>query len=307
MDSALSSYLLQSLRAALRAGEAILSVYRDDFGVSYKDDRSPLTAADRKSHEIIAAALSSGTLSPLPLLSEEGINIPYARRKRWKRFWLVDPLDGTKEFIKRNGEFTVNIALVEGNRPVAGVVYAPVPDAAYFAGRGMGAYSISGVRLSALFRLSPPGFEASGNDAPQGAERGEELMDSILSAANRLTASGVCVQDTGAVTVIGSRSHTGKEFSDFVGRLKTRYDSVEIVPAGSSLKFCLVAEGKADLYPRFGPTMEWDTAAGDIIVEEAGGRVIDAETHSELRYNKQDLLNPSFIAMHKEAIKWQNR
>lgn len=295
MDLDLSSYLLHALAAALRAGEAILSVYRDEFTVSYKDDSSPLTAADRRSHEIIGAAVSSRLLPRLPLLSEEGKTIPYARRRLWKSFWLVDPLDGTKEFIKRNGEFTVNIALVEGHRPVAGVIYAPVTDTAYFAGRGVGAYRMHGAELSSIFRRAMPDFETSGGGALQSG--GQKLMDSIFSAARCLTAFSPPVHAPETITVIGSRSHTSENFSGFVKRLKTRYGKVELVPAGSSLKFCLVAEGKAHLYPRLSPTMEWDTAAGEVIVKEAGGKVIDSETRKELVYNKKSLINPPFIAL----------
>lgn len=298
----MSLYLLTSLRAALRAGDAILAVYRNEFSVGYKGDRSPLTAADRRSHRVIAAAVSSRKLPRLPLLSEEGKTTPYAERKQWKRFWLVDPLDGTKEFVKRNGEFTVNIALIEGNRPVAGVIYAPVTGAAYFAERGSGAYTIQAAELSALFRRAASGGEASGAHARQRDGQEQALMESVVSAARRLAPLEPGAPANGSITVAGSRSHGSKEFCDFVERLRTRYENVELVPAGSSLKFCLVAEGKAHLYPRLGPTMEWDTAAGDVILSEAGGRVVESGAHGELTYNKENLVNPSFLALSDSLI-----
>ncbi len=239
---------------AKKAGEAILDVYTSEFAVEQKEDNSPLTLADRTSHEIISEYLMKR--HPFPVLSEEGKDIPYGERRQWEYFWLVDPLDGTKEFIKRNGEFTVNIALIHGGRPVTGVIYVPVSDVIYYAVDGEGAYKV----------------------------------EDGISARLPLPA-----QKDG-VTVVGSRSHGSKEFDDLVRGLRKKYGTLHFLSAGSSLKFCLVAEGKADIYPRLGPTMEWDTAAGQVIVEEAGGKVVDFGNKQPLRYNKESLLNGHFVS-----------
>ncbi len=240
---------------ARRAGAAILEVYhRPDFGIESKADDSPLTAADRKSHAVIDAGLRE--LDPaIPVLSEEGRDIPYAERRQWRRFWLVDPLDGTKEFIKRNGEFTVNIALIEDGRPVLGVIYAPALDLLYFGARGAG-----GWRQDAAGDVQTLGVRAPEADAGH--------------------------------AVVKSRSHPSGALAEYLEGVQV----AESVPVGSSLKFCVVAEGRATLYPRFGPTMEWDTAAGQAIVEAAGGRVVTArDPEVPLRYNKEDLHNDFFI------------
>jgi 3'(2'), 5'-bisphosphate nucleotidase len=242
------------IEIAKKAGEEILAVYGTSFSVLEKADRSPLTQADRRSHEIIAQALAM--LDDLPVLSEEGKSIPYSVRKAWTRFWLVDPLDGTKEFVNRNGEFTVNIALIENGSPVLAVIYVPVSGVLYHAEKGRGARRIKGGVTTAL-----PIAAGSGH-----------------------------------LRIVGSRSHASAEFTEYAARLKARYPESDFVSAGSSLKFCLVAEGTADVYPRLGPTMEWDTAAGQLIVEEAGGSVEEAGTRATLAYNKSNLLNPHFIA-----------
>jgi 3'(2'), 5'-bisphosphate nucleotidase len=234
------------------AGEAIMLIYQGDIEVEHKADNSPLTAADRAAHEVIAEGLKR--LTPdIPVLSEEGREIPYEERSGWRRFWVVDPLDGTKEFIKRNGEFTVNIALVEDSRVVWGVVYAPALDRAYWGGAGYGAYS-------------------SGGEGPV-----EPLKVAPASGAKPM--------------VVKSRSHPSEELERFLAELGPN----EAVAVGSSLKLCTVAEGRAQLYPRLGPTMEWDIAAGQAVVEGAGGRVRTLEGDPFL-YNKPVLRNGSFIA-----------
>jgi 3'(2'), 5'-bisphosphate nucleotidase len=250
----LDNKLLEKLvDVAKEAGRAILDVYGSGFEVEYKADRSPLTEADRRSHEIIKAKLNE--VSPeIPFLSEEGRQTAYGERKRWQSFFLVDPLDGTKEFINRNGEFTVNIALMEEDRPVMGVVHVPVQGTTYFAARGQGAHSQ---------RNGEPPRRIQVRDA-----------------------------DEDALVVVASRSHATPELEDFIAKLNVK----ERTSRGSALKFCLVAEGSADIYPRLGPTWEWDTGAGHAIVEEAGGRVLDLEG-APLAYNKESLKHRGFIAL----------
>jgi 3'(2'), 5'-bisphosphate nucleotidase len=262
--------LVEAVIASKKAGDAILEVYSSGFSVEQKEDRSPLTLADRRSHEIISRHLQALGNS-LPLLSEEGRDINYGERKAWEYYWLVDPLDGTKEFIKRNGEFTVNIALIYRDRPLMGVILVPVKDILYFACDGAGAFRLSGASaLKSSFSF-------------------EELKEAAVSLPLQ-TAT-----ETGTFTAIASRSHLSGETSSFLEELKKEHGEIEIVSAGSSLKFCLVAEGTADVYPRFAPTMEWDTAAGQAIVEQAGGSVLQHGTGGPLRYNKENLLNPWFI------------
>ncbi len=269
--------ILTALLAAKRAGEAILDVYGSDFAVEHKDDKSPLTLADKRSHEIIMDVLeqtitvNNGTV---PVLSEEGRGIPFDERKEWEYFWLVDPLDGTKEFVKRNGEFTVNIALIRNHKPVLGIIYIPVKDVFYFAAIDFGTYKLE--NSESLFDNSVDNLSI------------KELLDK----SQRLPLTN---NNKSSFTVIGSRSHTSEEFLEFVKLLNEKYGEVEFISSGSSLKLCLVAEGEADVYPRFGPTMEWDTAAGQVIVEQAEGSVMDIQTREPLRYNKEDLLNPFFI------------
>jgi len=246
--------LTPAIAAAREAGNAVMEVYASDFAVEHKDDKSPLTLADKRSHEIIVKRLSNITGKTIPILSEEGRGIPYEERKNWDYFWLVDPLDGTKEFIKRNGEFTVNIALIQGHRPVLGVIYVPVTETLYYAREGAGAY--------------------------------KESKGSTIKLPE--------LQTRGRFTIVGSRSHATPELAAFVEEMKKNHGEVDFISAGSSLKFCLVAEGKADVYPRLGPTMEWDTAAGQAIAEQAGVSVIDRETKRPLVYNKPNLLNPWF-------------
>ena len=267
----INSLLVDAVIAAKKAGDAIVEVYGSVFNVEQKEDRSPLTLADRRSHEIISGHLQAGKPASLPLLSEEGRDIPYKERKAWEYYWLVDPLDGTKEFIKKNGEFTVNIALMHRDRPVMGVVLLPVKDILYFAAEKTGAFKISDTSWIKN-RLSFRELQGKAQRLPIKAEKGERTF-----------------------TAIASRSHMSDETSAYLDTLKKEHGGLRTISAGSSLKFCLVAEGTADVYPRFAPTMEWDTAAGQAIVEQAGGVVLKYETGGPLRYNKENLLNPWFI------------
>ncbi|WP_457786667.1 3'(2'),5'-bisphosphate nucleotidase CysQ [Geobacillus sp. Geo 8.1] len=258
--------LIDLLKISLDAGKEILQVYENDFNVESKEDDSPLTLADKKSHETIVKGLSS--LYPnIPVLSEEGKSIPYETRKEWNYFWLVDPLDGTKEFIKKNGEFTVNIALIEAGKPVVGVIYAPVLDTAYFAKKSVGSFKLANASTV-------------------------EIQDDVelVNASVRLPLE----TKKEKISVVASRSHLSPETEEYIHKIKEKYGEVDITSAGSSLKFCLVAEGKADVYPRFAPTMEWDTAAGQAIVEQAGGIVVKID-REPLAYNKENLLNPWFV------------
>ncbi len=253
-----------AIAAALDAGKCIMEVYTSpetDWEVERKADNSPLTLADRKAHAAIVALLGG---TPFPILSEEGAHAPYAERKAWRRLWVVDPLDGTKEFLKRNDEFTVNIALVEDGAPLAGVIYVPATDVLYFGVVGDGAYVLEAARsveAADCFRL------------------GRKLPDAAHEA----------------YVVVASRSHLSPETEAFIEECRKQHAQVELRSAGSSLKICLVAEGKADVYPRLAPTMEWDTAAGHAIAVAAGCTVLNAETAQPLTYNKENLLNPFFV------------
>ncbi|MBI4684801.1 MAG: 3'(2'),5'-bisphosphate nucleotidase CysQ [Nitrospirae bacterium] len=286
----MKKYLPFILNIAIKAGKAILDIYYNkNFDVTYKDDKSPLTIADRQSHEIIMRHLSEKPFGDFPILSEEGKDIPYEERKRWEYFWLVDPLDGTKEFIKRNGEFTVNIALIHKDRPVLGVIYVPVKDVLYFAAEGINAYKL--VKTGIVEEFS----RESGNRM--------EILQSIINNSAELQLGQSTNQPINHVTIAGSRSHSTKEQEEFLDEIKKKYKEVEFISAGSSLKLCLVAEGRADIYPRFGSTMEWDTAAGQAIVEQAGGQVLDMKTKNPLGYNKESLLNPWFIVYGEKKYK----
>jgi 3'(2'), 5'-bisphosphate nucleotidase len=276
-----SEYLMDAVAAALSAGRAVLEVYRTDFDVEIKSDQSPLTLADKSAHEIIKSALDR---HGLPVISEEGRDVPYAVRKEWDILWIVDPLDGTKEFVKRNGEFTVNIALVEGMYPVLGVVYAPVPDVLYFASRKIGAYRLN--RGSAIDEAIDE------NQCPP-----DRYVERVIQQADKLP----CVPlHPRPYTIVASRSHGGSELSAFVEDKRAQKGTIEFLQAGSSLKICLVAEGAADIYPRLGPTMEWDTAAGQAVAECAGGTMYAHESRERLCYNKQDLFNPWFVVERPE-------
>lgn len=268
---------MTAIRAALEAGRAILDVYHSDFAVEHKEDKSPITLADRRAHEIIVRHLSG---FDIPILSEEGRNIPYEERKDWHILWIVDPLDGTKEFIKRNGEFTVNIALVRQGSPVMGVVFVPDQDTLYVASGDLGSYKLADRNILELLT------------AGQANAAGAASLDNILSRAVTLP---LARSEKRLFTIMGSRSHLSKEVEDFVAEKRREYGEVTFISAGSSLKLCLVAEGKADIYPRLGPTMEWDIAAGHIVAEAAGARVLRHDNGKPLIYNKENLLNPWFI------------
>ena len=243
---------------ARKAGAAILEIYGREFSVEEKEDKSPLTEADQKANDIIVAGLQ-GAYPEIPIISEEIKNQPYDERKGWGSFWLVDPLDGTKEFIKKNGEFTVNIALVEDGVPTLGVVYQPAKDRLYYAAKGQGAFKTG----------------SDGTTQPiQGGKHYAQLDK---------------------VRIVASRSHMSPETEEFVESLKAQGKEVDLLSSGSSLKLCLVAEGEADVYPRFAPTMEWDTGAAHAIALETGRKVLNPETREPLQYNKENLLNPWFI------------
>lgn len=262
--------LLTAIRAALEAGKEIMAVYTDpnsDFEIEKKADNSPLTIADRKSHAVIAKTLQE---TPYPLLSEEGKQIPVEERKNWNELWIVDPLDGTKEFIKRNGEFTVNIAFVQNGTPEAGVIYIPVKQELFFADCAYGAYKIGSI-----------------TELPADA-----TLDSLMNQGQRLPYAAPRKD----FVIIASRSHLTPETEAYINEMKQCHAQVETVSKGSSLKLCLIAEGEADVYPRFAPTMEWDTAAGHAIIRAAGKEVYQAGKQEPLQYNKEELLNPWFIA-----------
>ena len=288
----LTNHMITALPAVIEAGRAILKVYNRGFDVQYKDDQSPLTLADKKSHDIIVAHLSEQTSDRLPILSEEGQDIPFQKRRQWEYFWLVDPLDGTKEFIKRNDEFTVNIALVHRTRPVLGIIYVPVKDVLYFGATDLGAYKSEKRDL----------FEMIKENALKSKK--DEFLKPLIGCSTKLPyhVSHPRRYDS-PLTIVGSRSHSTKELENFVEYMREKHRIVEFISAGSSLKLCLVAEGRADIYPRLGPTMEWDTAAGQVIVEQALGSVLNYETDEPLRYNKENLLNPWFIVRSRFYLK----
>ncbi len=251
-----------AMKASILAGIEILKVYETGFDIEYKADNSPLTTADKIANDIIVKALEQ---TPYPILSEESKEIDFNIRKHWSRYWLVDPLDGTKEFISKNGEFTVNIALIENRKPVLGIIYAPVSGDLYYGISGEGAYKWN------IFNLE--NFDA-------------KFMEKIKIP---------CVDKQQGFRVVASRSHMNSETVEYIDNIKKNKPNLELVTKGSSLKLCLIAEGNADIYPRFGPTMEWDIATGHAIVEASGGRLMNADG-SEFLYNKENLLNPYFIA-----------
>lgn len=240
------------------AGLEILKIYKEDFEVYNKQDESPLTKADKNANDIIIKHLTE--LYPdIPYISEEVKNLDFSERKNWEYCWIIDPLDGTKEFVKKNGEFTVNIALVKNGKPVLGVVYIPVEDTYFFAEENKGAFKQIGNNEALLL--------------PKKADN--SIKQKLI--------------------VVASRSHLSEAVVSYVDALKDKGKEIEFVSAGSSLKFCLVAEGKADIYPRLAPTMEWDTAAAHVVCTEVGIQVIDNNTNKELKYNKENLLNPYFV------------
>lgn len=264
------SLLKTGVKAALLAGEEILRIYLTDFHVETKSDNTPVTTADKASGAIIARELA---VTNIPLISEEDTIAPYEVRKHWDKVWLIDPLDGTKEYVKRNGEFAVNIALVENNLPTIGIIYSPILKQIYFGAKGLGSFRITW--NTNITELTP-----------------EAIANSLFEYGRPLP-----LQITPAIyTMVASRSHLSREINDYLDKLKRMYGEVSLINAGSSIKQCWVAEGKAHEYPRFGKTMEWDTAAGQCILEEAGAALLHFETGLPLTYNKEDLQNPYFVA-----------
>ena len=252
----MSNVLNLVIDAAVCAGKKILQIYNSDFDVNYKKDNSPLTLADKEAHSIILSYLEK---TDYPILSEEGKDIPFNIRKTWDKFWLVDPLDGTKEFIKRNGEFTVNIALIKKNKPIIGVIYVPVYDTLYY-----------GSDSSAFKVLNYSSDSSSKHKLPIKFKKKK-------------------------FTIVGSRSHMSEETKLFFEKKQKEIGDIEVLAVGSSLKLCMVAEGKADAYPRYAPTMEWDTGAGHAIAKMAGCTITQYNTKDEISYNKENLLNPWFL------------
>jgi len=263
----MKTLLTVAIQAALKAGAEILKLYDTNFAVEHKDDNSPLTLADKNANEVI-----NGFLKPtqIPIISEENKQLDYSERKGWDRCWIVDPLDGTKEFIKRNGEFTVNIALVENGNPVLGVIYVPVSKELYF--------TTSDGNTSKKITVSSE----------------EDPVDELFRNAKEIRPR----ETPSVVRIVGSRSHLNEDTKNFIAEIE-KQNQVAIVSKGSSLKFCLVAEGLADIYPRYAPTMEWDTAAGHAICKAVGVSVIDQSTGKPMIYNKPNLLNNYFVVRKK--------
>jgi 3'(2'), 5'-bisphosphate nucleotidase len=260
-------YLPEVINIAKAAGAAIMQIYSTDFTIIKKEDHSPLTQADIAANEVIVKGLQA--LAPeIPIISEEVAIAPYETRRHWSRYWLIDPLDGTREFVKRNGEFTVNIALIEQHEPVIGVVYAPDSDQLYFAAKAAGAYK------------------------------------GLAAGSKKLQVKPFNIKQ---LVVAGSRSHSDEKTQQFLHNIHRHHDAKpELLSVGSSLKICLVAEGIADVYPRLGPTFEWDTAAAHCVLREAGGDIVDS-TGECLQYNRQEsLLNPHFFATNHPDHRWKN-
>ncbi len=252
-----------AIETAEKAGKEILEIYRSgDFTIESKEDNSPLTLADKKAHQVIVDMLDR---TKIPVISEEETEVvPFSTRRAYEYVWIVDPLDGTREFIKRNDEFTVNIALVLNGSPVLGIIHVPVTGITYWGLKGSGAY-----------KSTPP------------SESGTPKQIHRLPI----------VKERAAYTIVASRSHYSPEIEEFIRESKFQYQNVELVSAGSSLKFCLVAEGIADVYPRFGNTMEWDTAAGQAIIEAIGKKVIDYDSGQPIRYNRENMTNDAFLVL----------
>lgn len=268
MSHASHDHLPQVIEIAKTAGQAIMQVYSTDFTIARKDDQSPLTQADIAAHHVIVQALQH--LTPeIPIISEEAAAAPFETRQHWSRYWLIDPLDGTREFVKRNGEFTVNIALIVQHAPVLGVVFAPASDQLYYAAQGFGAYKQLAAEHQQAIHIKP--------------------------------------FDIQRLVIAGSRSHSDEKTRQFMKRIHHHHGALpELLSLGSSLKICLVAEGAADVYPRLGPTFEWDTAAAHCILREAGGDIVDV-SGERLQYNtRETLLNPHFFATNQPDHLWAN-
>jgi 3'(2'), 5'-bisphosphate nucleotidase len=260
----MTQLLNTAITAALEAGKAILEIYHSgEFDVEIKGDNSPLTKADTASHNVIMSFL---TKTDIPVLSEEGKFIAYQERKDWSQLWIVDPIDGTKEFIKRNGEFTVNIALIENQKTQIGVIFVPVTGELYFSSKEMGAFKVA--------------VDLKNYD-----------LETLIKNGNKLPLQ----REDNTFTIVASRSHMSPETETYVQEMRDLHGEVNLISKGSSLKLCMVAEGTANCYPRFAPTMEWDTAAGQAICEHAGFQVIDWKTKENMLYNREELLNAWFL------------
>lgn len=264
----MTNLLTIAIKASIKAGLEIIKIYNNDIVVNYKSDNSPLTLADKNANEIIQKHLEQ---TNIPIISEENKQIEYKKRKNWEMCWIVDPLDGTKEFIKKNGEFTVNIALIKNNKPILGIIYVPVTKELF----------VGDVSQKKSYKIIvDTDFNITG----------------CLIDENRIFPK----KNKSVIRVVASRSHLNKETKYFIEKLQNSNKNIEIVSIGSSLKFCLIAQGKADVYPRFAPTMEWDTAAGHAICDAVNVKTISQQTKSTLLYNKQNLLNPWFITNNLE-------
>lgn len=318
MHHQLAHHTAAALQAAEHAGNAIMQVYARDFEVEYKSDQSPLTEADRAAHACIVAALAA---TDLPVLSEESDLAAYETRRHWPRYWLVDPLDGTKEFVRRNGDFTVNIALIESGEPVLGVVSVPAHGELYWGVRGVGAFQSLEEKNGDF-----PTVGTFLRDFSNRWKKNEaffqslELFSADFPIVGKQWRALDCGGDrTGPVRVVASRSHGTPDTEAFIARLQDLGRGVEQVARGSALKMCLVAAGEADVYPRLAPTMEWDTAAAQAVVLAAGGRVVvydeaarDAylrdgprgliEQGRTLTYNREELRNPWFVALRPDWV-----
>lgn len=257
--------LKKAIFAAIKAGIKILDIYNNsDFQIEYKQDNSPLTIADKSANKIILDILDE---TKIPVISEEE-NIPaFEIRKNWEYLWIIDPLDGTKEFIKRNGDFTVNIALIKNQKPILGVVFVPVTGELYFSTTEIGAFKFI--------------YNSENMNFPE----------NIISKSTKMPV----VTKHEDYIVVGSKSHNNEETQNYISELGNKYKNITIISRGSSLKFCMIAEGLADIYPRFSPTMEWDTAAGNAIAIAAGAKVKIAGTDNDMIYNKENMQNPNFI------------
>ena len=265
----LQKLLITAIRASIKGGLVIMDIYDSDFSVFRKEDNTPLTLADKNCNNIIEQMLEK---TGIPILSEEGRGVSYQERKNWEYFWLIDPLDGTKEFVKRNGEFTVNIALIYKDYPVIGVIYVPAKKDLYFALEELGSFKINLLDIQDDYTFIS--------------------LSQLISFSVKLP-----LKNTRQIfTIVGSRSHMSLETKEVFKEMKKKHGKIEVIEVGSSLKICMVAEGRADLYVRYAPTMEWDTAAGDAILRYAGFNLIAFKTSKSLVYNKEKLVNPWFLA-----------
>lgn len=261
----MNKFYLTVINSAIEAGKEILKIYNSgNFDISFKDDNSPLTAADKRGNEVIMKTLIP---TKIPIISEENKEINFAERKNWNTFWLVDPLDGTKEFIKKRGDFTVNIALITENTPVFGVIYVPAKRTLFFGDTKLG--SFKKMEVTDTFAN----------------------LDQLIDSCQKLPIK----KTDNTYRVIASKSHFNEDTKLFVEKLEKTHGKIELINVGSSLKLCAIADGTADIYPRYAPTMEWDIAAGHAIVKAAGGKVIQAKSGEEVVYNKENLLNPYFV------------